>query len=325
MSAPRASRVAAALLLLLLGAGAAAAAPTPAQVLGEIPRRDFLAEGIGIAPHGVILVSGVQGRTILKFTARGAAPWLRGRASGGLFGMAVDVRRDRLWVAETGGAGVPGSRGARTTDVLEVRLSDGRMLQRHAPPGDGKPHWIGDLLLGEDGTVYASDSVNGQVYRLKRSGGPLEVLSETGLKSLQGLVLAADGKSLILADYPTGLHHIDLATGAVGAAMASPDGDVRGIDGLKRHGRDLIATRNGSALHSVMRLRLSPDETVIEHRDILAIGPQVLEDVSLGAVDGERLVLVARSGWAGFDDQGQANGKPVRPPVIAAVPLGPAA
>ena len=111
---------------------------------------------------------------------------------------------------------------------------------------------------------------------------------------------------------------------AVGPAMASPDGDIRGIDGLKRHGRDLIATRNGSALHSVMRLRLSADETVVEHRDILAVGPQVLEDLSLGAVDGNRLVFVARSGWAAFDDKGQPNGKPIRPSVIATVPLGPA-
>lgn len=317
MSARRAS---AALALILL---AGFAPPLPAQPLAEIARTDFLAEGVAVTPKGAVLVSGVQGRTILRLTAHGAQPWLKGRAAGGLFGMAVDATHDRLWVAETGGDDVPGSSGPRTTDVLEVRLSDGAILSRHAPPADGKPHWIGDVVVAGDGTLYASDSVGGQLYRLKPGAGPLAVLSETGLGSPQGLALTPDGKGLILADYPTGLHRIDLATGAVGQALASPQGDIRGIDGLTRHGGDLIATRNGSALHSVMRLRLSSDGATVAEREILAIGPEVLEDVSLGAVDGDRLVFVARSGWGGFDDKGRPNGKPRRPSVIATVPLGP--
>ncbi len=69
---------------------------------------------------------------------------------GGLFGMAVDARRDRLWVSETAGDKVPGSAGPRVTDVLEVRLSDGRILTRHLAPENGKPHWIGDLVVADD-------------------------------------------------------------------------------------------------------------------------------------------------------------------------------
>lgn len=311
-------------LALVLAAGLLSAfAPPPARPLAEIPRTDFLAEGVAVTPKGVVLVSGVQARTILQLTPAGAKPWLKGRAAGGLFGMAVDAPHNRLWVAETGGDDVPGSSGPRITDVLEVRLADGAVLARHAPPTDGKPHWIGDVLLAGDGTVYASDSVSGQIYRLKPGAGPLQVLAETGLNSPQGLVLTADGTGLILADYPTGLHRIDLATGAVGPPLASPRGDIRGIDGLTRHGGDLIATRNGSARHSVMRLRLSSDGATVTEREILAIGRELLEDVSLGVVDGDRLVFVARSGWAGLDDKGRPNDKPRRPAVIATVPLGP--
>src|SRR4051812_26489455 len=103
MSARTARASAATILFLLLGAALCAfAAPPPAHVVGQTPA-DFLAEGIAVTPKGAILVSGVQARTILRLTLHGAEPWLKGLATGGLFGMAVDARRDRLWVAETGG------------------------------------------------------------------------------------------------------------------------------------------------------------------------------------------------------------------------------
>jgi sugar lactone lactonase YvrE len=307
------------LLIFLLIAGSAQAA---AQRQAEIPRLDFLAEGVAIAPHGLTLVSGVQGRTILRLRTGQAMPWLRGVASGGLFGMAVDAPRNRLWIAETGGDHVPGGSGAQHTGVLEVRLSDGNILADHAAPEDGKPHWIGDLVLAQDGAVYASDSQNGQVYRLKPGGHGLQLLAQTTLKSPQGVVVTADGKALILGDYATGLHRVDLATGEVGPALAST-AELRGLDGLKRHGRDLIATQNGSKTQRVLRVRLSPDERSITGVEVLAAGPELLEDVSLGDVAGDRFVFVARSGWAGFDDDGRPNSLKPRPPVIAEVALPP--
>jgi len=298
------------------------AAP-PAKVLGEIPRTDFLAEGVAVTPKGAILLSGVRGRTILQLSADGRVrPWLKGEAEGGLFGLATDPARDRLWAAETGGEEVPGGAGPRITGVLEIRLSDGKILSFHPAPTDGRPHWIGDVATGPDGAVYASDSVNGQVYRLRRGADRLELLTETGLKSPQGLALSADGTRLILGDYATGLHRIDLATGAVGPTLPAPR-PVRGLDGLKRYGHDLIATYNGAAPNAVVRLRLNADETAITAIDALARGPDILEDVSLGAVYGDRFIFVARSGWAGFDDKGRPNGQAQRPSVVAQIALDP--
>ena len=314
-----ARKTSAALALLLLGGFTA----PPPERLGEIPRPGFLAEGVAITPRGDVLVSGVEGRTILRWTRHGARPWLKGKATGGLFGMAADPRHDRLWISETDGADVPGGSGPGVTGVLEARLSDGTVLAHHLAPQDAQRHWIGDLVLAEDGTVFASDSLNGQLYRLKPGGKALEVVAETGLKSPQGLVMGRDGKSLILGDYPTGLHRIDLTTGEVGPAIPAGGAELRGLDGLKRHGRDLIATQNGTKTQRVLRLRLPADERSIEAVDVLAKGPDLLEDVSLGAVDGDRFVFVARSGWAGFDDKGRPNGTAPLPPVLAAVPLPP--
>ena len=309
------------LLVFLLIAGSAQAA---AQRQAELPRLDFLAEGVALAPGGLTLVSGVQGRTILQLRGGQAKPWLKGAAPGGLFGMAVDPGRDRLWVAETHGDHVPGSSGPQGTAVLEVRLSDGAILARHPAPEDGKPHWIGDLVLAADGAVYASDSQGGQVYRLKPGGQGLDLLAQTTLKSPQALVISADGSSLILGDYATGLHRVDLITGEVGPALPST-AELRGLDGLKRHGRDLIATQNGTKTQRVLRVRLSSDQRSIETVEVLASGPDLLEDVSLGDVAADRFVFVARSGWAHFKDDGQPNEQKALPPVIADLALPPGA
>ena len=305
-------------LILLCGF----AAPAPPARLAEIGRTPFVAEGVAVTPKGAILVSGVEGRTVLLVGPRGAAPWLKRPAAGGLFGMSIDARHDRLWIAETGGADVPGGAGPHRTGVLEVRLSDGGAIAFRPAPEDGKPHWIGDLTVEGDGTVYASDSMNGQVYRLAPGGKALTVLAETGLRSLQGLVVTADGKNLIVGDYSTGLHRLSLADGAVGPVMAFTGAELRGLDGLKRHGRDLIATQNGTKTQRVLRLTLTTGETGIAAVETLASGPE-LEDVSLGAVDGDRYLFVARSGWAGYDDKGQPNGKPHQRPVIATLSLPP--
>ena len=158
---------------------------------------------------------------------------------------------------------------------------------------------------------------------MRPGGKGLERIALTGLTSLQGLTLGADGTSLILADYSTGLRRIDLASGVVGPPLPSGGVEVRGIDGLTRYGRDLIATQNGTSRHRVLRLRLSSDERAIESVDILAVGAPLLEDVSLGAVDRDRFVFVARSGWAGFDDKARPNGQPGQPSVIGAIALPP--
>src|SRR5580704_7138295 len=90
----------AALALVLLCCGAAAAAPAK---LAEIDRTPFVAEGVAVTPSGAVLVSGVEGRTVVRLGPHGAVPWLKRRAAGGLFGMAIDARRGRVWIAETGG------------------------------------------------------------------------------------------------------------------------------------------------------------------------------------------------------------------------------
>lgn len=295
-----------------------AAAPLSQDIV--ITAAPFVAEDVESAPGGRLLVSGVAGRTVLVQQGATFRPWLkpaRFAPMGGLFGMAADPARDRLWIAETDGSGVPGASGPRSTAIVEVQLSNGRVLARHAVSSDGKrDRWMGDVMLARDGSVYATDSRGGAIYRLRK--GAVERLVATSLESLQGLAETGTG-ALVVADYATGLHRIDLASGKI-AAIDAGTAQLRGIDGLQRDGDTLIATQNGTMPNRVLRLRLGADEASVIKVDELLPGPDRIDDIALGRVIGRRFVFIAHSQWASVGEDGKLAAPP-KPARIATISL----
>jgi len=73
----------------------------------------------------------------------------------------------------------------------------------------------------------------------------------------------------------------------------------------------------------VLRLTLNADETGIAAVQTLASGPDLLEDVSLGAVRRRSLPLRGAQRLAAYDDKGRPNGAPHQRPVIATLTLPP--
>lgn len=306
-------------LPLLLAAGLVRAAPPADEAI--VSSGPFIAEGVAIGPGDSLLVSGVHGRTVLVRRGDRFLPWLRpGRFApvGGLFGMEVDARRNRLWIAEVGGADVPGGIGTRSNAILEVEWRSGKVLARHSLPADGRDRWLGDLALGRDGSVYASDSKGGGLVRLT-PGGTFSLVAQTALESPQGLVETADGKALIVADYATGLHRIALADGA-DRLLDPGKAQLRGIDGLERDGAALIATQNGTVPNRVLRIALGPDESDVTAVDELARGPAGIDDIALGTITGRSFLFVAHSQWSATGADGRFTAPPA-PARIASIPL----
>lgn len=191
------------------------------------------------------------------------------------------------------------------------------MLARHFVPDDGAKHQLGDVTLGEDGTVYASDSVGAVIYRLKHGSPKLEVfVASREMGSPQGMAICPGSEAMVVADYSSGLHRIDLKTGAL-----TPVGGLRaalaGTDGLFRIPHDfnmrnasplpvaLVATQNGVTPARVLFLRLSPDCDELEDLSVLAAGHAGMDDLTLGAFGEGAIVFIAASGWAGYDGDGK--------------------
>jgi hypothetical protein len=314
-----------------------------AQPVGQVTRVATLgpagAVNEGVAPDGDgWLVSAVAGRSIIRVGAVGRSDLLTpDTETGGLFGLATDARRGVLWAAESRGPGIPGSgpgSGApRRTGLLKLSLKDGRVLARFLVPDDGEDHQIGDVTVDDDGTVYASDSIGAVIYRLLPGEAQLKpFLTTKDMASPQGMAICPGTGSMVIADYSTGLHRLDLKTGVL-----TPVGGLRaalaGTDGLFRveydfhmrsaspHPVALVAVQNGVSPQRLMFLRLSLDCEELEDATVLAANLAETDDLTLGVDGGGRVLFIGASGWADRDGDGKLTTDTPRTAGLFSIPL----
>ena len=227
------------------------------------------------------------------------------------FAIAWDQTRKRLWVAADCPPGVasikPCDRGA-----LVALSAGGRIVTRIAPiSGNFHP---GDVSVSR-GRLFVSDSQNGAVYELMKSGYVLRPVIAPGIgKSAQGTAVEADSQRLVVADYSQGVGVVDLATGKRTILPRQDRKLLRGIDGMARCGGTYFGIYNGSTPGALVAIAPGTTNLSID----LPLAKEALPDPTQIAYDGKRLLIVADSGWATIDKPGfvRTSGTP-----IVAVPL----
>jgi hypothetical protein len=146
--------------------------------------------------------------------------------------------------------------------------------------------------------VFDSDSQNGAVYQLAKSGYSLTPVVAPGVgKSAQGSALDGDGKRLVVADYSQGVAVVDLATGARSLPPKQDGKPLHGIDGLVRCGATYYGIYNGVTPGFLVSITLAADGLRYDK----PFGDLALPDPTQIAFDGKQLLIVADSGWATID------------------------
>ena len=222
----------------------------------------------------------------------------------GIFGLKLDEKHNSLWAAT---AALPEMKGYTAADegraaLVEFDLATGRVKRSFAVPADGHPHVLGDLLLAADGSVFTSDSTAPIIWRLAPVATQLEKWVESAdFVSLQGLAPGADGKSLVVADYANGLWRIDLASRTVALLTPPAHTTLFGIDGLYAVRGGFVAVQNGIQPERVVRIAVGVDgqPTAVQ---VLAAGQEMMTDLSLGQVVGDRFHFIGNSGWSLYAD-----------------------
>ncbi|MGE0351989.1 MAG: hypothetical protein AB7I33_16020 [Gemmatimonadales bacterium] len=233
--------------------------------------------------------------------------------------LALDPATRTLWVSTVA---IPHYTALEQTDagrtaVLGYDLASGRLVRRVEMPRDAAPHWLGDMSLAPDGTLYVSDSRSGGIYRLARGDSSFQVLLPAGeLPSPQGLVPMIDGHRLLVADYVRGIAVIDRGTGALSWLPAAPGVALAGIDGLSLAGNTLIAVQNGTRPNRVVQFHLTPGLDSITGWSPIESGTPGLVEPTHGRVHAGTFWFIANSGWDALTDdgslrQGAAMAKPV--------------
>jgi Cu-Zn family superoxide dismutase len=221
-----------------------------------IPGDDVFPEGVTLRPGSeTFYVSSTSDGTIFRGTLdkprlkRFLAPGANGRS----LANGVRASRDHLVVA-----------GSLTRRLFIYDLPSGRFVRRFKIATDGL---VNDVAMAPDGDVYATDSVNGVVYRIpaaavsKRTSAtrtlrPFVRLADTPVGPYSnGLVTAGDRYLLVVGTSTGVLGRVDLETKRV-RQVDVPVADLVGGDGLARRGRTLYAV---NAVSRVAQVKLSRD------------------------------------------------------------------
>lgn len=266
-----------------------------------------------------LYLSSVADRALIKMDDnRGIR--IAGIDGGSLFGLAIDEPRRLLWIA-SGVVDQTPDPATAFRGLIAYHLDRQQVAHRVAAPAGAQAP--GDIGLAADGTVYASDSMTGALYRLRPGEPAMETLVASGtLRSPQGIAVRPDGERLYVSDYGYGLAVVDTRTGAVSRLEAAAAMMLDGIDGLYWNDGELIAIQNGTSPMRIIRLALDPSGTrVTALRVAEAAHPEWGEPTTGQIVDGD-LIYVSDPQWDRFGDGGKLNGtEPLRPNRIRITPL----
>lgn len=268
----------------------------PAPVAFTVPDPRLIPEGIAydIASNRFFLGSVAQHKIVAVAPASGQARDFSPAAEAldAVLGLVVDAPRRRLCAVSTNAFEAVGEK-LRRNGVACFALDGGRLLQRHIVSGAQQ---LNDVTVAPDGTLYATDSEAGSLYRLRPGEAAFVLLGPAGaLRSANGVALAADGRTVYVA-LSTGIARVDAASGEV-LRLPQPDSIVSGgIDGLYWWRGSLLGIQNAINPGRVVRLRLAPDGRSIEALQVLQSHHHpAFDEPSTGALVGDRFYVIANS------------------------------
>jgi hypothetical protein len=255
--------------------GLALLTPGEAAIAGERPACPVTIEGSAASLHpegvaadrGRFLVGSTTHGTVSAVGFGGAVtPLVTDPRLVTTMGVAVDAVRHRVLVANAD-LGVADRSTPETTFNLgavgayDLRTGRPEFYADLTGLVPGPAHFVNDLAVGPDGTVYATDSLAGAVYRIDRRGRASVLVVDPRLAGtpqtgfgLNGIVWAGPG--LLVAAHSAGqaLVRIPLARPA-DFSFVTVDAPVGNPDGLARTGAGEIALVDNSAADRIVRVR----------------------------------------------------------------------
>lgn len=234
----------------------------------------------------------------------------------GVFKLALSPDRKTLWAttATVGAMTGPDAEDGKRTTLIAIDFATGRIRARYPVPADGRKHLLGDFVLADDGSIYATDSVSPIIWRLPAGGTALEPWLESDeFLSLQGIAVSGHGRDLYVTDYANGIWRIATATRTPALLTAPANATFFGLDGLYAIPGGLLAVQNGVNPQRVLRIEPRQDGPS-PTRVVAALRPS-MTDLALGQVFNGRFHFVGNSGWALFDPP------PATPPAPRAVTI----
>ena len=292
----------------------------PAYRLGPA---DFFPEGIACrADTRVCYLGSVRFGKIVRVDRAGRPSDLVPPGASGLaapLGLALSTDGATLWVSSVP---LPYTKGFDSTAgasaaVLAFASTTGALLRRCVPPADSIPASPGDLVVARNGDVFVSDSRRGIIYRVPPAGDTLEVFASGPLlRSPQGIAESADGATLYVADYSSGLVAVSRVDRTIRLMGLPARATTVGVDGMVRSGDALIGIQNGVTPARVIRMRLAGPDS-IGSVTVLDRNLPTADQPTSGTLMNDEFWYIADSQWDDYTDAGTLRpGARLRPAVV---------
>ena len=293
----------------------------PAEIVHRFADAELWPEGIAFDDAtGDIYVGSIKRHAIYRVTPAGAAEELGTSTEDGLMevlGIWVDADRRALWAATGEGAwNEPLDGPPRRNELIRYDLSTSQLDGRWTVPDD-ELRLLNDVAVGPDGTAWATETLRGELYRV-RPDGNLELFRRfEDLVYLNGISISEDGESLFLGHF-AGLSVVSPEDGSIeeirGADMA-----LGMVDGLSHTTDRLVLVQNSQRVNfRVVVIDLDPETGAAIDLEILPSGlPEGLIPYT-SAIAGDSVIVVAA---ATFDLMDRGEVPPA--PVVVRMPLNP--
>jgi hypothetical protein len=230
------------------------------------PAVDVLIDDTGVYPEsitsmsdGTLINGSVKG---IVYRAKGmetkATPWIRSTPENGMLsvlGVLADERSKTLWLCSAA-MPVPGAPPAagKASSLMAFDLGSGKPRSSYPFPPPNSA--CNDIAIGKDGTVYATDTPNGRLFKVAKGSKSLELYAQDDkLKGVDGIAFSADGTlyvnivsrgALVRVDRKADKSFAGLTELTLSQAVKGPDG-FRPIAG----NRFLLAEGTGGRVDEV--------------------------------------------------------------------------
>lgn len=260
----------------------------------KIDEGDLLPEGITYSEKTHKLYLGGK-RKIVSLTEDGKYEEFVAPATGGFgdpVGLRVDDARGELWA-------VSNAIGERKPDMVlglfRFSLADGKLIKAYEIPSADK-EMLNDLAVAKDGSVYATASASGALWKVDPATGSIEkFLPDKSLPDPNGIFATPDGKYLLVAGW-YGITRVDVRKRHT-VLLETPANIADGcLDGMYLYREKIIGVQNcNHDSGRIMEFTLKIDYQQITAARVLASYDPMFDGITTAAIAGDQLYFVSNT------------------------------
>lgn len=256
------------------------------------------AENLTSSQDGSVYFGSTAKGTIYRAApgASQAEPWIQASDAGlsNVLGVLADDKTNTLWVCQNNTGGRGGAPVVGQTALRSFDLKTGAAKGTYPFPTNGGV--CNDMAVASNGTVYATESFNNRIHRLRPGATALdEWITDPKLAGVDGVALLADGAVYVNTFFSGEIFRIPVnADGSAGTlAKIETSMPLSRPDGLRTVGPQTLIQAEGQGRLTELTIKENRAEVrVLQEGLKAATGVTVVGDTALVLVERARAVAV---------------------------------